>query len=146
MKTEKRLEEKIIEAETFLPGVGEMLKPISKRNGARYHNEHPTDVEYLEIHGHKVVAAKWEARYWHEFKGGVGTNEWAVVYLFAENEIKEKVISGTMTRDQFSSSFDRRNLLYHDYIGLEALADDKVEVSWVKHDGTKGLTYVIDLE
>jgi hypothetical protein len=146
MKTKKRLEEKITEAEEFLPGVGEMLKSISKKKGARYHNEHPTDVEYLEIHGHKVVAAKWEARYWHEFKGGVGTDEWAVVYLLAEDEIEEKVLSGTMTRDQFSSSFDRRDWLYHDFISLEALGDDKAEVAWVKHDGKKGPTYVVELK
>ncbi len=140
------LEEKMAEAEEHLPGVGEMLKPVSQGNGGGRYNEHPTDVEYLEIGEHKVVAAKWEARYWNGYGGGVGTTEWAVVYYLGEEEIKEIVTNKIVTRDQHDSRFDKHDLMYHDCIGLEALADDKVEVAWVNKRGEKGPTYVIELK
>ena len=140
------LEEKMAEAEEHLPGVGEMLKPVSQGNGGGRYNEHPTDIEYLEVGEHKVVAAKWEARYWNGYGGGVGTTEWAVVYYLGEEEIKEIVTNKIVTRDQHDSRFDKHDLMYHDCIGLEALADDKVEVAWVNKRGEKGPTYVIELK
>ena len=141
------LEEKMAEAEEHLPGVGEMLKPVSQGNGGGCYNEHPTDVEYLEIGEHKVVAAKWEARYWNGYGGGVGTTEWAVVYFPGEEgEVEEIVTNKIVTRDQRDARFDKHDLMYHDCIGLEALADDIVEVAWLDKDGKKGPTYTIKLE
>ena len=146
MKTEKTIEEKITEAEEHLPGVEKILKRVSERGGKHY-REHPTDVEYLGVGEHKVVAAKWESRYWNEFKGGVGTNEWVALYHFGpEGEIKKISTNEIRTRDQYDSRFDKRDMLYHDYVSLEALADDKVEVAWANKDGKKGPTYTIKLE
>jgi hypothetical protein len=147
MKTEKRLEEKITEAEEFLPGVGESLQPISERRRNVNFRENPTDVECLDVGKYKVVVVKYESRYWKDVRGGVGTTEWAMLcYSDGEGEIKTISTSKIATRDQYDSRFDKHHMLYHDYVGLEALADDKVEVAWVKHDGTKGPIYTIKLE
>jgi len=139
------LEEKMAEAEEHLPGVGEMLKPVSQGNGGGRYNEHPTDIEYLEVGEHKVVAAKWEARYWNGYGDGVGTTEWAVVYYLGEEGIKEIVTNKIVTRDQRDARFDKRDLMYHDCVSLEALAEDQVEVAWLNKDGKKGPAYVVKL-
>lgn len=148
MKNEKRLEEKIVAAEEHLPGIKEILKETSSEDGGNRHREYPTDVEFLEVSGQKVVAAKWEARYWSLFGGGVGSSEWVAVYhpVEGEEEIKEIVTNRIETRNTRDARFDKKDLLFHDYVGLEALADDKVEVAWANKDGEKGPTYTIKLE
>jgi hypothetical protein len=148
MKTEKRLEEKIIEAEEFLPGVGEKLKSSGWATWGIHYNKHSEDVERVETEKYKVVAVKRQAREWSDGGGGIKITEWvAVYYLGEEGELKGTIPEKIITRDQNDAYKDRNDLLYkYDYVGLEALADDKVEVAWLDKDGKKGPTYEIKLE
>ncbi len=143
----KTIEEKITEAEEFLLGVEEMLKSISERRGSTNYREHSTDVKCLETEKYKVVAAKSEARYWKDVRGGVGTTGWITICYFTEGEETKKLTTSKITtRDQYNSCFDKRDLLFHNDVGLESLTDSKIEVAWLDKDGEKGPTYVVDLD
>ncbi|MBT4446983.1 hypothetical protein HON71_03960 [Candidatus Woesearchaeota archaeon] len=148
MKTEKTMDEKIAEAETFLPGINKTIKPGGWVSWGRYCKSHPEDLEFLETEQYKVVAVKWKSREWNDYHDGVGINEWVTLHYFGEdNELKEIVPEKIVVGDQYDSQKYRADLLFkYHYVGLEALADDKVEVAWVKHDGTKGPTYVVELK
>ena len=144
--TEKKLEEKIAEAEELLPGVGDKLKSeFIKTIGGGYQFD-VTGVEYLETGGHKVVAAKWQQECFAYGRSEIA--EFVAAYFLSdEGELKVVVPEKIKVKDPRYFHRDRKDLIdkFPDVI-LESLAEDQVEVAWLGKDGKKGPSYVVDLK
>ncbi|MBT5022051.1 hypothetical protein HOK51_06780 [Candidatus Woesearchaeota archaeon] len=137
MKTEKKLEEKIIKAEELLPGVGDQLKPkFIKTIGGGYQID-VTDVEYLEVGEHKVVAAKWQRECLAYGRSEI--MEFVTVYFPSEEgKLKKVVPENIFVRNFYKSCYDRDDLFdKFPYVSLENLAKDQIKVAWLDKDKKK---------
>lgn len=143
MKGKKSLEEKIDEVDSNMPGMKEKLKTREQGCWGDYSVNETQDVEYIVTDNYKVVAAKKEYRSWSEGGGGVGWSNYAEIYYQKKDKDSIKVIELPVikTRDRYKQHLDRKDLWPYDYISVKEIDTDRIEVSWVDHEGKKGPTY-----
>ena len=148
-ENEKSLEQKLKEANEKLPGLAETLKPYSGATWGMHWNGHPEDVKYLETKNYQIAAARWDEHEWDEGGGGIQWNGWLSVHYKQKNsqgKIQGLSTQKVVTRDRYDAHKDKTHLWGHSCVGIEALDDNQIKVSWENGKGEKVLSYTVNLK
>ena len=148
MKSGRSLDETVQMIESKMPGARKLLERYSGATWGMHWNGTPENAAYLETEKYKVAAAKWEKHDWCDDCGGIQWTECVTVYYMPKNGegIKKITPEQIITRDKNHSYNDRIGLWKYNYVNLEAIGSDEVEVAWTDEEGKKGPTYRVKLE
>lgn len=172
MKNEKSFDEKLKEAETFLPGIREHLNFTGAHTPAGSFTAYPKDVETVETDTYRVVAAKWEGERWKDlldFMPGINIgyglesvdcSGWLSVHYQHKNgdgDITSLTTDPLQTRKYLVETengmplkgrFRNDTKTDHypfEYVSLRHLGGDRIVAAWVDAEGDTGPKYKMDL-
>lgn len=148
MKSRRSLDETVRMIEGKMPGIKKLMERYSGATWGMHWNGAIENAAYLETDKYKVAAAKWEEHDWCEDGGEIQWTECVTVYYMPKNgtEIKKITPEQIITRDRNNFYQDKRNLWKYNYVSLEAITSNEVEVAWADEKGKKGPTYRVKLE
>lgn len=105
------------------------------------------DIAYEDAGKYQIAAAKWEEHHW----AGVSGIEWTVwLELYFKKKGKGKVkrieTGRIKIRDMYNPCYDRKEYWGVNYVTIQKVENDKVEVLWHDKKKENGKLYKFDLK